>query len=283
MKLLVVNIPTGDENSPFGDWARNRYVPLLKRDMDLVRSPDTELTFRFGDKGQDIIQIGFFRYLDDLASEMVFMAAQDAEEEGYDAVLIDCFGDPKLYELRQALSIPVIGIGEASMYMASMMCRNFGIVHISPYNIPEQWARIERYGLASRCVAQTAIKGWAEGDDGDLDDATPKIEKFLASARELIAQGCELIIPACSVTSTMLRFCPGAEDKYPNGITEVDGVPVLDVVSTALTVAQGMAALRDGGSAWISRVAQYAQPDEEIKKLARRFTQNTKYTYWDVV
>ena len=38
----------------------------------------------------------------------------DAERHGYDAFVIGHFQDPGLYELRSALNIPVIGVGEAT-------------------------------------------------------------------------------------------------------------------------------------------------------------------------
>ena len=37
---------------------------------------------------------------------MVYYAARNAKEEGFDAVVVNCFGDPMLWELRQALDIP---------------------------------------------------------------------------------------------------------------------------------------------------------------------------------
>ena len=283
MKILVVNIPTGEEDGPFGDWARNVYVPMLKKNIDLVREPGTEVTYRFANKGMNPLEMAFYRYLDHLASEMVFKAAQNADEEGFDAVMIDCFGDPMTYELRQAIDIPVVGIGEASLLVATMMGRQFGMVNVSPYNIPEQQERIEKYGLASKCVGHVAIENWQAGDDGDLEDATNKVERFIRSARKLIDMGAEVIVPACSITSPMVRFCPGVEDEYPDGITEIDGVPVLDAVGSAFKMAETLARLKAGGSAWVSRCGQYAQPSEDVRRRAHEITDNTKFTFWDVV
>ena len=282
MKILVVNIPSGEEQGPFGDWARNVYVPFLKKNIDLVRAPDTEVTYRFADKGLGPLEMAFYRYLDHLAGEMVFKAGQTADEEGFDAVMIDCFGDPMLYELRQALDIPVVGIGEASLLVATMMGRQFGMVNVSPYNIPEQQERVVRYGIADKCIGHVAIEGWEKGDVGDLVDATDKVRRFIISARKLIDMGAEVIVPACSITSPMVRFCPGCEDKYPNGITEIDGVPVLDAVGSAFKMAETLASLKNGGSAWISRVAQYAQPSKQLALEAHEITDNNEYNFWDV-
>ena len=42
-----------------------------------------------------------------------------AEESGFDAYVMGHFQDPGLYELRSALSIPAIGVGEATLLAAS--------------------------------------------------------------------------------------------------------------------------------------------------------------------
>jgi allantoin racemase len=72
--------------------------------------------------GHESSKMAFYRYVDHLAAPMVFQSAQHAQEEGFDAVIINCFGDPMLHELRQALDIPVIGIGEPTFLLSSVMC-----------------------------------------------------------------------------------------------------------------------------------------------------------------
>lgn len=57
------------------------------------------------------------------------------------------------------------------------------------------------------------------------------------SARELIADGAELLIPGCGLLFPALRLAPGAEKEYPHGLTEVDGVPVVDVMGETLKMA----------------------------------------------
>ena len=72
------------------------------------------------------------------------------------------------------------------------------------------------------------------------------------------------------------------ECEYPDGIIEIDGVPVLDSVGSAFKMAETLASLKNGGSAWISRIGQYAQPSEQIRLDAHEITDNTKYNFWDV-
>lgn len=47
------------------------------------------------------------------AAPHVVRAVVEAAAEGFDAVIVDCTGDPGVVEARQAVRIPVVGAGEA--------------------------------------------------------------------------------------------------------------------------------------------------------------------------
>jgi allantoin racemase len=49
----------------------------------------------------------------------------DAEEEGYDAVILSCGSDPGLDALREAVKIPVIGPGTSAMHLCSLLGKRF--------------------------------------------------------------------------------------------------------------------------------------------------------------
>ena len=282
MKILYVNIPTGTKASEFGDFAKNTYIPLTRKNMALVKSPETEIVFRFSEWGMGPIDMAFYRYIDHLASRMVYYSARNAKEEGFDAVVVNCFGDPMLWELRQALDIPVVGIGESSMLTATLMGHKFGIVHISPYNIPETDEHLAKYGLKERCVGQRPIDNWNDGLEEGLTDSKQKVEAFITSAQKLINDGAEVIIPGCSLMSPTMRLTPGAENLYPNGLTEVNGVPVVDAVSVTLKTAESMASLYRAGSGWISRKLLFAQPPQHVKDMSMAVTGNFNFKFWDV-
>lgn len=283
MRVLCVNMPAGKEESEFGQFMKSAYVPLLQRNFDLVRRDDTEITYRFCEWGNEHMEPSFYRYMDHLASPMVYHAAAHAEEEGFDAVLIDCFGDPMLWELRQAVDIPVVGIGESTMLLSAMMGLRFGVVTISPYMLPGQEEQIARYGLKERCAG---IRGNTEpplSQEQALVDARETIEAVTRTARELIADGADIIIPACSLISPAMRLAPGAEEDYPDGVTEIDGVPVADILGDTITLAEALVSLKRAGSSWISRKLLYPRPTAEAKRLARAVTDGSGLKFWDVV
>ena len=280
MKILIVNIPSGAEDGPVGDFVRDFYVPMLKRNFGLVMNPDTELTFRFCDWGMGPEEVAHYRYLDHLACRMVFYACQHAKEEGFDAVLIDCYGDPMLWEIRQALDIPVIGLGECAFGPALQMGLKFGVVHISEPNIPESEELLHRYGVIGRCAGTVPLPGW----EHELVPGTPEvIDAFLAAAKKLVAMGAEVIIPGCSVLSPEVRFAIGAEDRFPNGITEVDGAAVFDLMSNAIKETERAAAIYRAGSGWLSRKNLFARPTRFALDCAEHLLADPGFHYWDVV
>ena len=75
-------------------------------------------------------------------------------------------------------------------------------------------------------------------------DAHAAIEEFNAVARELIARGAEVIIPGCGLIAPCLRFAPGCQAEYPNGVTEVDGVPIVDIYGATIKTAETLVALK---------------------------------------
>jgi len=50
----------------------------------------------------------------------------------YDAIVIDCFGDPGLDAAREITKVPVIGVNEASTHIASQISSKFSIINILP-------------------------------------------------------------------------------------------------------------------------------------------------------
>jgi Asp/Glu/hydantoin racemase len=282
MKILYVNIPAGEKNNEFGRVFKNALVPLWKRNIDMAKQKDTRIVFRCATWGMGEMDASFYRYIDHLASSMVFHVASHAEEEGFDAVIVGCFGDPMVWEMRQVLDIPVVSIGESSMLLSTLMGLKFGVVTISPYNIPGQEERITRYGLAERSAGVRAIPESSEEQVKALTDAGATIEAFKQAARELIANGAEIVIPGCSLMSPALRLAPGAEEKYPDGVTEVDGVPIADVICNTVKLAETLASLKNGGSSWISRKCLFAQPTPFARKCARMVTEDSRVHYWDV-
>src|ERR1700755_250642 len=73
--------------------------------------------------------------------------AKGEREEGIDAYVIACFGDPGLKAARELARGPVIGIAEAAMHLASMLGRSFSVVTTLARSRGRTWDLADRYGL----------------------------------------------------------------------------------------------------------------------------------------
>ena len=279
MKLCLVNVAAGSKDNEFVE----RLVSIWKSNFSLSKQKDTEIVSRFSSWGVMGLEGFFYHNIDTLNAQVVYHAAISAERDGFDGILITCFGDPMLHQIRQAVNIPVVSIGEASLLMAASMGYKFGIVTISKHNILETKHTIAKYGLSERLANVRAIAETPMEQGGAIFDATHSMEAFKQVARELINDGAEIIIPGCGLMSPSLRLAPGAEKQYPNGLTEVDGAAVLDIMSCGIKMLESMVALKRGGSSWISRKDMYVQPTPEALESGKIVLQDDRMTFWDAV
>ena len=97
-------------------------------------------------------------YYEDLVFDMYIVeAGLRAEEEGYDAVLMDTVSDSGLAALRSRLSIPVIGPGLVSYAVAIMLGKRFSIV-----TMWDKWNHLYEknlvlYDLKQKCASIRAV------------------------------------------------------------------------------------------------------------------------------
>jgi allantoin racemase len=104
----------------------------------------------------------------------VFQAGIKAEEEGFDAVLIDTVSDSGLRALRSRLSIPVLGPGEAAFHMACMLGKQFSVLTMWPQWFPLYEKTLTDYHLWDRCASLRSI------------DTRPDVTELLAGKEEII-------------------------------------------------------------------------------------------------
>jgi Asp/Glu/hydantoin racemase len=281
MRILVANVAAAEEDSEAGGFFKTVAVELWRRSFDPVKQADTELVYRFPRLGLTGLEGEMHSYLHHLAAGEIFHAVVQAERDGFDGALIACFHDPMLREARQAVNIPVVGFGESSMVLATLMGQKFGVVTISPYTVHDTEENISKYGLRDRCAGVRCIFEPGDEQEKAMVDARRAIEIFTIASRELIAQGAEVILPGCGLMAPALRFAPGAEELYPNGLTEVDGVPIADIYGNAIKCLETLVALRKAGSCWISRKGLYATASRRAIECGRMVLDYKGPGFWD--
>ena len=147
----------------------------------------------------------------------------------HDAFIIACYSDhPVIYALRELTTKPVLGIAEASMRMASMIAPTFSIVSTQPRWRQLLWQAVERYGLTAFCSSIRTIGSATVVDRAQSQDR--QLDAVMAAAR------------AAVMDDGAAAICLGGAvmTGYKEPLEQALGVPVLDGVSCALLLLQGM-------------------------------------------
>jgi len=279
MKILLANIGVSEVN---GEFTTKLMAPLWKKNFGLVRREDTEIVLRTSEWGILGMDGMFNPAMNALNTQLVFQIAKNADKEGFDAVMVTCFGDPYLQQLRGFLDIPVVGIGEASYKMASMMGKRFGVVHVNEAVLDEAREQIESYGMTKYFAGIVPTTESGPEQVMAMKDARGAIRAFTECGRKLIAMGAEVLIPACGLMSPSLRMASGCEDEYPDGFTNVDGVPIFDVLGCSLKYTEMLVDLKRAGENWVSRKGAYALPTQAMLDSGYMTLEDERIKYWDV-
>lgn len=92
-----------------------------------------------------------------LARAGMASAAIAAEKEGVDAIVIESMGDTGLFECREAVRIPVVGLSDSSLRVAQMLGRKFGIITAGQWHGYALERLIKSYDLFSQFAGFEAL------------------------------------------------------------------------------------------------------------------------------
>lgn len=127
-----------------------------------------------------------------------------------------------LVSLKEITAKPVIGIGEASMKIATMLGHRFSLITTDQHSIPLHETLINKYHLGKNVASVKA-------PDPDRSINTEE-EKYLTAAKAAIQKDmAEVIVLGCAGMT-------GLDKKIQNQL----GVPVLDGIICALMIIEGI-------------------------------------------
>ena len=183
-----------------------------------------------------------------------------AERAGYDVVVLGHFQDPGLYELRATLEIPVVGVGESTLFAAAQLGRRLGLVTLDPAFEVWHLEQAERYGLGPRV---THVKGLAleptdfnAAFEGDQAARARLFARFAECAQPMIDSGADVIVPA--------GVLPGLLVATERGM-RIGHAPVVNCASVGLKAAEMWAQLRALDGLEPSRGPAFALSSERAK------------------
>jgi allantoin racemase len=168
-------------------------------------------------------------YDEALAVPGLLMEIAAGERAGAQAAIIACFDDTGLDAARAMASIPVIGICEAALSVASYIAQRFTVVTTTERSRVPVEGLVQRYGMAGRARVRAA-----DIPVLSLEDTTSSaVEKLRAEiARAIEEDRAEAIVLGCA---GMADLAHQLQDEFD--------LPVIDGVGAAVKQAEALIAL----------------------------------------
>lgn len=175
-----------------------------------------------------------FLYFTYLHSLQILGNVQRAEREGYDGFLLMNLPETVQEEAQTLVDIPVVSYAQASMYAAAMLGRRFAILTMIEDFVPLYESHIARYGMGSRAWGVAPLGLDHSQVFACFEDPVPVARHVETRARDLAAQGVDVVIPGEAPVSAILARA---------GLGRVDGVPIVDALGVTLKFGEAMVRL----------------------------------------
>ena len=182
-------------------------------------------------------------YYDEYLAIPHILAELIQHEAASDAFILACWGDPGIEAAREITRKPVIGIAEASLYVANSLGAKFGVVSTLKRTQHMVEKTIEKVGLSSRCALALCTDLPVAATEEDRDHTVNVLE---AGGCQVIAAGAEVIVLGCAGMS-------GLDQQLAARL----GVPVIDAVAAAVVWAEALVQL----GAQTSKAMTYRAPE----------------------
>ncbi|MGW6751909.1 aspartate/glutamate racemase family protein [Streptomyces sp. NPDC055006] len=228
MRILVVNVnTTASMTESIGAQAA------------AVASPGTEIVPLTPPFGAESVEGNYESYL----AAVAVMEAVRSYPHPFDAVIQAGYGEHGREGLQELLDVPVVDITEAAASTAQFLGHRYSVVTTLDRTVPLIEDRLKLAGLSDRCASVRA-SGMAVLDlESDEEAAVEAIVEQAAQAVE--RDKAEVICLGC-----------GGMAGLTERVVKRTGVPVVDGVAAAVTIAESL--VRLGLST--SKVRTYAAP-----------------------
>jgi len=235
------------------DEAHKPYVDLVRKRLAEIADPG--VTF-------DIVGIlppdRYIHRLTELRCGLVTLRnAIAADRAGYDAVVISHFQEPLLGDIRSAVDIPVVSLGEISLLYACTIGQKIGLVTIDPAFVPWHEEQVAKHGLERRVVGVTAMRITPAEFMSAMEPGPGRddlLRQFEEQARPLLDAGAEVLLPAGALPAMALAT--------ERNLT-IGGARVIDIVAVAVKYAEAAVKLRRITGTEPSRRSTFVKPSPE--------------------
>jgi allantoin racemase len=228
MRILVVNVNTTES-----------MTASIGAQATAVAAPGTEVVPLTPLFGVESVEGNYESYLAALA----VMETVRSYPDPFDAVIQAGYGEHGREGLQELLDVPVVDITEAAAGTAMFLGHKYSVVTTLDRTVPLIEDRLKLAGLLDRCASIRA-SGMAVLDlERDPQAAVEAIAREAARAVE--EDHAEVICLGC-----------GGMAGLPERVRATTGTPVVDGVTAAVTIAEGLVRMR----LTTSKIRTYASP-----------------------
>lgn len=214
MHLTIVNPnTTASMTRAIGEAARS------------VAAPGTTIEAVNPDSGPASIE----GYYDEVYS-IPGMLAEMRARPGSNGFVIACFDDTGLDAARSLMAVPVVGIGEAAMHVATLLATKFTVVTTLAVSVPALEHNVHKYGFAHRCARVRSCEVPVLELENPASDARARISEEIARAKS--EDRAEAIVLGCAGMADLAA-----------ALSAEHGLPVIDGVAAAVKLAESLYAL----------------------------------------
>ncbi|AHC37319.1 Asp/Glu/hydantoin racemase [Pseudomonas fluorescens] len=228
MRILVVNVNTTES-----------ITETIAQQARAVASPGTEIVGLTPYFGAESVEGNFESYL----AAIAVMDRVMAYDQPFDAVIQAGYGEHGREGLQELLDVPVVDITEAAASTAMFLGHAYSVVTTLDRTVPLIEDRLKLAGLYQRCASVRAS-----------GMAVLELEEDPLAAMEAIVRQAELAIREDKAEVICLGC--GGMAGLDEQIRQRTGVPVVDGVTAAVTIAESL--VRLGLST--SKIRTYATP-----------------------
>lgn len=223
MKLLYI-LP-GNIKLGLGEAEMHRRCEVLRQHA----FPGTEVEITYAESGPPSIESIYEKYV---ASTGVIEKVMQAEKDGYDGVIVGCFGDPGLEGAREVATIPVVGPGESSMHLAAMLGYRFSII-------------IPTASLAASTISQVRnsrmLESFASARASNV--SVLDINRDPRAAEKKAIEAGWLAVEADGADCLLLGCMSLAFAGVDKPLAKALGIPVINPATASLKVLESMVAM----------------------------------------
>ncbi|PJX55970.1 MULTISPECIES: aspartate/glutamate racemase family protein [unclassified Klebsiella] len=145
-----------------------------------------------------------------------------ANSSDADAIVIACFSDPGIAQVRNAVQVPVFGIAESSYLTALSLGKKFGVISLGQSSIDRHLRYLQQLEIVGRLA-------------GDRSINKTVVQLLAEDVVEVVSKTAELLIE-CDDAEVIVLGCAGL-GNYRKALQEKLGVPVIDPVQAGVSLA----------------------------------------------